>query len=185
MQLLPFGQLCFDDSDDDMEVDIAEVLTPSRLLGTKQPLTPMMDDDSGIGMDSDDSDNVRNVTQLYAQPAHIPNVLKERVINNDINLQISLESSFNGLESTPKFSMQRDVSILLLYIYYFEFFYFYIVINFLKLCLGLKRKSCLTDLSTCIYKQKWKRIYDIICLPKLDRLQKIDSPQGSLGRGLK
>lgn len=77
----------------------------------------MMDDDSGIGMDSDDSDNVRNVTQLYAQPAHIPNVLKERVINNDINLQISLESSFNGLESTPKFSMQRDVSILLLYIY--------------------------------------------------------------------
>lgn len=117
MQLLPFGQLCFDDSDDDMEVDIAEVLTPSRLLGTKQPLTPMMDDDSGIGMDSDDSDNVRNVTQLYAQPAHIPNVLKERVINNDINLQISFESSFNGLESTPKFSMQRDVSILIIIIY--------------------------------------------------------------------
>lgn len=76
--LPPFGQLCFDDSDEDMEVDIADVMTPSRLRGTKQPLTPLMDDDSGIGMDSDDSDN------------------------------ISLESSFNGLKSTPKFSMQRD-----------------------------------------------------------------------------
>lgn len=62
LQLPLFGQLCFDDSDEDMEVDIADVLTPSRLRGTKQPLTPLMDDDSGIGMDSDDSDNVRNVT---------------------------------------------------------------------------------------------------------------------------
>ncbi|XP_078331094.1 M-phase inducer phosphatase-like [Crassostrea virginica] len=78
INLPPFGQLCFDDSDEDMDVDICDVLTPSRSCGPKKPLSPMMDEDSGIGGDSDDSD------------------------------QISLESSFNGLKNTPKFSLQRD-----------------------------------------------------------------------------
>ena len=60
LQLPPFGQLCFDDSDEDMDVDICDVLTPSRSCGPKQPLSPMMDEDSGIGGDSDDSDQVRH-----------------------------------------------------------------------------------------------------------------------------
>ncbi|XP_062618496.1 M-phase inducer phosphatase-like [Saccostrea cucullata] len=76
--LPPFGQLHFDDSDDEMDVDIADILTPSRAPGHKSLLSPMMDEDSGLGMDTDDSD------------------------------QIELESSFNGLKNTPKFSLQRD-----------------------------------------------------------------------------
>lgn len=44
-----------------MEVDIVDVMIFFRLLGIKLFLMFLMDEDFGIGMDSDDLENVRNV----------------------------------------------------------------------------------------------------------------------------
>lgn len=59
LQLPPVGRLHFDESDEDMDTDIADILTPSRTSDHRQLLSLMVDEDSGLGMDTEDMDYVK------------------------------------------------------------------------------------------------------------------------------